>query len=340
MSHLRDAIGSLWALLTADEPVSPDASAPSRAHRARVAVMIGVLSGLFCWLCSLRPGSRADFFYPHAAAGYFLDGLNPYAVMGTTGAALANETTLYYPFTAVLAALPVARLPLSIASALFIACSSALLAYHITRDGLWRVHIFASSSFVITALLAQFSPLVMLMAFSAWGGMAAALKPNIGLAMFARRPSMAAAMAGLALVAVSLLVFPPWPTHWLHALRADVNDTQVHVMPVRAAGGVLLLLSALAWRRPGGRLLLAMSFIPQLLFFYDTLLLWLIPRTRQQSIFLTACSQAAAISWYVFIREGQSVVRSAAPSVLWLIYMPALALVLWQWWHDRKARGQ
>ncbi|MBL0170962.1 MAG: hypothetical protein IPP90_09555 [Gemmatimonadaceae bacterium] len=81
-----------------------------------------------------------------------------------------------------------------------------------------------------------------------------------------------------------------------------------------------------------------MSLIPQLLFFYDTLLLWLIPRTRKQSIFLTGCSQLAALTWYLFLREGQSVVRAAAPSVIWLIYMPALLLVLWQWRQESRKR--
>ena len=328
---------AVLATLARDEAPSPDARPVALRHRVWAAVAIGLISGVFCWLCSLRPGSVADYSYVHGAARLFLDGQNPYAVMGTSAEALARETTLYYPFTAVMAALPLARLSLGVASAIFLGLSAGLLAFFITRDGLWRIHILASSSFVLAALLAQFSPLVMVMAFAPSAGLVAVLKPNIGLALFARRPSLRAAVSAAAFVAVSLLVFPGWPVHWLRNVRADVTETGVHVMPIRAFGGWLLLLSLVAWKSARGRLLLVMSCVPQLLFFYDALLLWLIPRTRKQSIFLTACSQLAAISWYVFIRDGQSIVRAAAPSVIWLIYMPALLLVLWQWRQEHSA---
>lgn len=326
---------AIWETLTSDESPSPDAQPVPIRHRVWTAIAIGIISGCFCWLCSLRPGSVADFSYVHGAARLFLDGQNPYVVMGTSAEALAAETTLYYPFTAVIAALPLATLSLGVASAIFLGLSAGLLAFFITRDGLWRIHIFASSSFVLAALLAQFSPLVMVMAFVPSAGLVAAMKPNIGLALFARQPSPRAAVSAAAFVGISLLVFPGWPLHWLRNVRADVTETAVHVMPIRAFGGWLLLLSIVHWKRASGRLLFVMSCVPQLLFFYDTLLLWLIPRTRKQSIFLTACSQAAAVSWYLFLRNGQSIVRAAAPSVIWLIYMPALLLVLWQWRQER-----
>jgi hypothetical protein len=314
---------------------SPDAVVVPIKHRIWTAIGIGMISGLCTWLYSLRSGSVADFYYPLTAARHFLDGLNPYLIMGTGASAIANDTALFYPFTAVMAAIPLARLPFGIASAIFLGLSTALLAFFITRDGLWRIHVFASSPFVLAVVLAQFSPLLMVMAFVPGLGMVAALKPNIGLALFARQPTKRAVVSVLALVGVSLVIFPTWPMHWLHVVNADITETGVHVMPVREFGGLLLLASALHWRRASGRLLLAMCLVPQGLFFYDALPLWLIPRTRQQSIFLTACSQAAVFSWYFFLREGQSVVRAAAPSIMWLIYMPALAVVLWQWWQER-----
>lgn len=330
-------VRDLVAALTRDDPPSPDAKVVPVKHRVWTALAIGVISGVFTWLYSLREGSVADFYYPLSAARIFLDGQNPYLVMGTSAADISKDTALFYPFTAVMAALPLARLPQGVGTAVFLGLSAALLAFFITRDGLWRIHVFASSSFVLAVVLGQFSPLLMLMAFSPALGMVAALKPNIGLALFLRRPSIRAAVSIAALVGLSLLIFPTWPVHWIHVVRADVTETGVHVMPIREFGGFLLLASVLCWKRASGRLLLAMSCVPQGLFFYDALPLWLIPQTRQQSIFLTACSQAATFTWYFFLREGQSVVRAAAPSIIWLIYMPALSIVLWQWWQDRRA---
>lgn len=318
-----------------DEP-SPDAVRVPVRQRIWTAILIGLASGIFCWLCSLRPGSVPDFYYPHHAAGLFLDGKNPYLVMSTANAATRN-TALYYPFTAVLAAAPFARLPLGVAAAIFLGISAGAFAFCITRDGLWRIHVFASSPFVIAALLGQYTPLVTVMAYLPAAGFLAALKPNVGLALFLRRPTVQAVIGSAAVIGVSLVLFPTWPQFWLSALRADVAETRVHTMPVQQFGGVLLLLGLVAWRRTSGRLLVAMSLIPQLLFFYDALPLWLIPRTRKQSIFLTGCSQLSIVCWYFSLQGGEDVVRGAAPSVLWLIFMPALLVVLWQWRQGRTA---
>lgn len=307
---------------------------PTRRSRVTAAVAVGTAAGAFAAAMALRPGAVPDLLYPLTAGRLFAQGTNPYVAMaGSPGADPPFDAPFFYPFTAVLALLPLARLAVPLACGIFIGVSSALLAWFITRDGLWRLHVFASAPFVVAATLSQFSPLLMLVGLIPAAGFLAALKPHLGLALWAGWPSRRGVASLAAFGVISVLVFPGWPLEWLDIVRHDATTGGVHVAPVFEWrwGGPLLLLSLTAFRIPGARLLAVMSIVPQALFFYDQLLLWLIPRTRRESLWLTASSQVAMILWYLLREPGASVVRSVAPFVILLIYLPALAIIWTQW---------
>jgi hypothetical protein len=95
--------------------------------------------------------------------------------------------------------------------------------------------------------------------------------------------------------------------------------------------GPLLLLAFLRWRKPTGRLFLALSLLPQLLFFYDQLLLFLLPRRWVSGLAFAGLSWLAYFTWHwqgVDVKTG-TILTQPDQYVLALIYLPALALVLW-----------
>jgi hypothetical protein len=96
-------------------------------------------------------------------------------------------------------------------------------------------------------------------------------------------------------------------------------------------GGALLLLALLRWRQPEARLLAAMSLIPQTGGLYDTVPLFLIPRTRWEAYGLAAATQLVAIADPARTYPGIdlfSAIKIRWPLMFVLVYVPALLLVL------------
>lgn len=296
--------------------------APSTRTRLRAAAAIGLASGVLAWVFMAHARAEPDFLVWWTAARDLLAGGNPYrAVPGTP--AWPFEDPLFYPLPAVLATVPVCWLPMPIAGALVMAGSGAALAWCATRDGLHRLWLFASGSYVMALELGQWSPLLLTAAFVPAAGWVATLKPSLGLAVIAYRPTWRGIAAAAGVVLASFLVLPSWALDW----RANLSHLH-HAVPVATTLGPLLLLALLRWRRPEARLLLVMACVPQLLFFADQLPLWLVARSRRETAVLSLLSLAALAAWWLAVEAGDRHVVRAAPYVLASIYLPALIFVL------------
>src|SRR5439155_17280890 len=145
-------------------------------------------------------------------------------------------------------------------------------------------------------------------------------------AALAYRPTAFGAITGGAIMLLSVLLMPGWLPQWLDGGAQSIQ----HIAPVLTIwGGPLLLLAALRWRTPAGRLLLVMSCVPQFLFFYDQLLFWLIPRTRRESLWLSVCNVVGILLWIAASYwTDQPYPQIGRPFVLVASYFPALILAL------------
>jgi len=294
-------------------------------ERVVVAVLVGVCAGLAAFaVFALYPFMAAkDFTYPWRAARALADGLDPYVAIKPTGH-YPFETRFPYPLPTAIAALPFAWLVPTVAGALFYGISAALMAFALSRDGLWRFWAFASAPFAMATALAQWSPLLVAATLLAPLGWALVLKPTLGAALFTYRPTWRAAALAALLVAISLAVNPRWPAEWLDVAR----HVQRHPAPVLEPFGAIALLALLRWRTPEGRLVAAMACVPQNLYFYDQLPLWLVARNGREAFALSALSWVALGITSASCHDQFFCGREARPWVIWLIYVPATLLVL------------
>jgi hypothetical protein len=232
---------------------------------------------------------------------------------------------LFYPFPSLLALAPFALLPLRFGAAAFVVLSTALLAYGLARKSAEQFPLFLGAGFLVAVGLGQWSPLVtatFLLPAVSW---LAVLKPNLGLATTAAKPSWIGIGGGALLLTATLALQPNWPAEWIRNLGAMPG----HPAPIFAPGGVFLLLALLRWRRPEARLVVAMACVPQLLYFADQLPLWLVPRTRREAVALSGISLLAwAAALVVEMSAGRQPAFNSTPFVLAGVYLPVLVMVL------------
>jgi hypothetical protein len=303
-------------------------SPPTRRERAQFALFIGLAAGVGCaFSLSRQPELIAhDFSYPWYGAQALFAGKNPYQAVRTAGSALPPFAPwLFYPMPAVLLAGLVAWLPPIAAGGLFFGIASAVLAYVVVRKDTVHVPLFMNASFVRAALSVQWSPLLAAAALSPGSlGWLTAVKPTTGGAGLLLRPTWKAFIGAAVFGLLSILVLPTWPRDWLEAVRHVPN----HHAPLVYPFGFVGLLGLLRWRTGEGRLLTAMTLVPQVPWYYDQLLLALTARTERQGYFLAACSWAAYIAMHLTHDVGRGAFVYIEPYISLGLYLPATLVVL------------
>ena len=304
-------------------PLEETVPRPRMNHRLLIAVAAVVWGGGLSLAFMSREGFYPDFLAFWYAARAYLQGLDPYAVT-PSGAPYFVDDRFFYPFPAVLAVLPFARLPLAWAGAVFFGLSSGLLAFAVTRESYARLPLFLSFPYVMAASLGQWAPLIMAAVLLPGLGCLAVCKPNLGIALAASRPTRAAVYGGVALLVGTLALDPSWPIKWIDNLRT----MQGHPPPIFTWFGVPLAAAALRWRRDDARLVCAMAAVPQLPMFADQLPLLLVARTRLEAMGMALVGHVGGLLWLRTRLPDDHPSANAALFVLAFAYYPALFLVL------------
>jgi hypothetical protein len=152
-------------------------------------------------------------------------------------------------------------------------------------------------------------------------------KPQIGFPIVVTRLSKIGIIACLVVLGLSFAVLPSWPWLWV----AHFGEYQ-RFIPLLVFPGPLLLLALLRYRDKDALFLLVAAAMPQR-WFYDTLILWLIPKTRKQILFTVLVSWVAGIwRWYHIPHTFTEVGRI---SVI-CMYLPMLVLILSRSWKTRS----
>lgn len=254
----------------------------------------------------------ADFAWTWGSARFLAAGKNPYYMPIPQG-------VVQYPLIASFFGLPFAWLRPEAAAGVFYGLSSALLAFGLTRHGYARLLVFLAYPYWAGFLAAQWPPLIMASAFFPFLLPATLVKPQVGLPVALTHLSRRGILACAGLLILSLIVVPRWPFLWLSQL-----GKYQHFFPLLVLPGPILALALLRYRERDAWLLFLMACMPQR-WFFDTLALWLIPKTRRELLGTAALSWGAGVwRWYHIPHSFTAVGRWTVLS----IYLPMLGVLL------------
>ena len=270
---------------------------------------------LYAWL----PDRSSDFDYLYEAAARLLQGENPYP---------PATQWFPYPLPAVLLAVPFTVIPLSLARPIFDVLVGAAFVYALWKHrGMYAMPAVASGAYLLAMWHGQTTPLMVAAVLVPALGFLLAVRPNTAAALWIAWPSLRTLLAASLVLALSLVVRPAWPWDWWLALPSDHTAL---MPPLLRPAGFLLLLAALRWRVPEGRLLLATAFIPQSTLPYELVPLALIPANRREmGVYVVGTWIAVAAAEGLHLSESMTRWTAAGwPLTLCAVYLPMLYLVL------------
>ena len=265
------------------------------------------------------PIPAGDFELLYASAIHLLQGETPYQV---------GAPWVPYPLPAVLLVAPFTLLPLGLARPLFDVLVGWALVYALWRyRGLYALLALLSGSYLFALFYGQPAPLMVAAGLIPALGFLLAVRPTTSVALWVARPSWTALGGVAGFVALSLLLQPSWPRDWWLSLPLEYSAWEP---PILRPFGALVLLGALRWRLPEGRLLLATAFLPQTTLPYELIPLALIPVSWGEMVLYLAGT-------WIAVADAAGVLRLPAiggwpltgwPVMLFAVYLPMLCLVL------------
>jgi hypothetical protein len=165
-------------------------------------------------------------------------------------------------------------------------------------------------------------------------GLFFAAKPTVATAYFFARPNWWPIIGGFALVAIALAVQPTWILDWRQAMEWNSRlwTSSTHFRAIATVpGGVVALLCLLRWRRPEARLVAALACVPLTPSPYETVPLFLVPRSAGEAALLSAASFAVQfVLDHVTptLPSDRAKFEYVARLLAWVMYPLATAMVL------------
>jgi hypothetical protein len=256
-----------------------------------------------------------------------LNGQSPYRTIDATGPYPFREGFLY-PLPAAVVSVPFALLDMPHGFVVFCAVSAGILAFALTRDGYWRLPALMSMPMLVCMSNGQWAPLITAAALSPAFAWLAAVKPTLGGAVVAARPTPRVIGSIAVFVLLTVAIWPWWPREYIAELA--LRERSNYTTPVLLFPGPVLIAALLRWRRPEARLLFVMACAPQNLGWYDQVPLSIIPGTFRQVLMFSLLTYVP-LFLVPLVRDPASDAHSyeiLSRMVISACYLPCLAAVL------------